>query len=343
MFLLLQVAGPQTGDTVISGVPLFPSSASTMAGQVDSLFWFLFSFSAAMSLAIFICIITFAIKYRRRAPNEIGAPISGSALIETIWIVIPLLIALFIFGWGATLYYNIEHAPPQPMQVYVIGKQWMWKLQHPEGRVEINELHVPVGRDIMLTMTSQDVIHDFFVPAFRLHADVVPGSYVSEWFHPTKVGQFHLFCSQYCGTNHSLMGGWITVMDPADFQNWLAGSTEQKSMSELGFAVFQEHGCSSCHEQSASARGPSLANLYNGDVRLDNGQTVKADDAYLRESILNPRAKLVAGFRTTMPSYQGQISEEQILQLIAYIKSLANQKSSQTAGSSVSNGKGVIQ
>lgn len=322
---------------MVAGVPLFPESASQMSGQTDHLFWFLFGFASFVSVTIFLLITVFAIKYRRRASNEIGAPISGSIKIEIAWTVIPFFIAMVMFAWGARLYMNLGHTPPQAMQIFVVGKQWMWKAQHPEGRTEINELHVPLNRDVMLTMTSQDVIHDFFIPAFRVKADVLPNRYTSLWFRASKPGQYHLFCAQYCGTNHSLMRGSVTVMEPADFEDWLSRGEAGRSMVEAGAVLFQENKCANCHVEDGTGLAPSLVGVYGAPVHLTNGQTVTADDAYLRESILNPPAKVVAGYRPIMPSYQRVLSEAQVMQLIAYLKSLAAGKPPQTTGSEFSN------
>ena len=304
-------------------LPLFPERASTMAYRVDALFFFLLGVSLLITLLIFVLIVGFSVKYRRRVPNEIGAPIGSSIKLETFWIVIPLILAMVMFGWGASLYTSMQHPPPQAMEIFVVGKQWMWKLQHSEGQMEINELHLPLGRDIKLTMTSEDVIHDFFDPAFRIKNDVLPGRYSTLWFRPTKTGRYHLFCSQYCGTNHAVMGGWITVMEPAEFEAWLAGGPTPASMAEAGAKLFQQLACNNCHLSSGKGRGPSLVGLYGSKVRLQGGQTVIADDNYLRESILDPRAKIVAGYGPDMPVFQGLVNEEQVLQLIAYIKSLA--------------------
>src|SRR5215471_16910936 len=305
------------------GLPLFPERASTMAHHVDALFFYLLAVSLFISLLILVLIISFSLKYRRRAPNEIGAPLGGSMKLEVLWMVIPFLLAMVMFGWGASLFTAMQRPPPQAMEIYVVGKQWMWKLQHPEGQMEINELHVPVGRDIKLTMTSEDVIHDFFVPAFRVKSDVLPGRYTSIWFRPTKPGRYHLFCSQYCGTNHAVMGGWVTVMEPADFEAWMSGGPTQGSLAEAGAKLFRELACNNCHVSSGQGRGPSLVGLYGSIVRLEGGATVVADDNYLRESILNPRAKIVAGYKADMPVFQGLVNEEQLLELIAYIRSLA--------------------
>jgi len=220
---------------------------------------------------------------------------------------------------------DYRHAPQDTLDIYVIGKQWMWKAQQPSGLREINELHVPVGRNVRLIMASEDVIHDFFVPAFRVKMDVVPGHYNTMWFRPTKPGRYHFFCSQYCGTNHALMGGWVTVMEPSEYAAWLSGSSGQGDPVVAGEKLFVERACSTCHFSDGTGRAPSLNGLYGSQVSLADGTTVVADDAYIRESILQPNAKIVARYQPLMPTYQGQLTEEQILALIAYIKSLQSQ------------------
>lgn len=307
-----------------SELPLFPERASSFAGNVDGLFFFLLLvtvfFSGLITFAILYCFV----KFRRRRKNEIGVALHGPAWLEMVWIGIPALISLLLFGWGATIYVNMRRPPKEPLEIYVIAKQWMWKLQQPDGRREINELHIPVNRDIMLTMASEDVIHDFFVPAFRVKADVVPGRSTAMWFRATRPGRYHFFCSQYCGTNHALMGGWVTVLSPSDYEAWLSGSAGDVSPVAAGEKYFQQLACNTCHTGAAQARGPSLVGLYGSKVPLEGGQAVIADDAYIRESILQPRAKIVAGYQPVMPTFQGIVSEEQIIDLIAYIKSLKN-------------------
>jgi cytochrome c oxidase subunit 2 len=228
-----------------------------------------------------------------------------------------------IFGWASKVYFE-QYSPPQnAMEVYVVGKQWMWKVQHSTGQREINELHVPIGRKIKLIMTSEDAIHSFFVPAFRMKADVVPGKYTTQWFEATKTGTFHLFCAEYCGMNHSGMIGSVIVMESREFDNWLSGNAGNTTPAVAGQQLFQTLGCVSCHGANGEGgRGPTLAGLFGRDVRLGNGQTVRADEAYIRESILNPQAKLVEGFGPIMPTFQGQVSEDQLVQLLAFIKSL---------------------
>ena len=306
-----------------SWIPLVPDSASTLSWKVDALYFYLSGVTLFFALLISGMLIFFVIRYRRRTPYEIPRPIAGSHKLETLWTIIPFLIAMTMFGWGARLYFEQYKPPENAIEVYVVGKQWMWKLQHATGQREINELHVPVGRKIKLIMTSEDVIHDFFVPAFRTKADVVPGRYTTLWFEATTPGKYHLFCAEYCGMNHSGMTGWIYVMEPREFDNWLAGSTGTTSPAAAGQQLFQSLGCASCHGANGEGgRGPTLAGLFGRSTPLEGGQTIKADEVYIRESILNPGAKIVAGFQPIMPTFQGQVTEDQLVQLIAFIKSL---------------------
>ena len=314
-------------------IPFIPESASTYSGDVDALYFYISGVTVFFTLLISAVIIFFVIRYRRRNPSEIPRPIEGSTRLETLWSVIPLLIAMTIFVWGAKVYYTQYRPPKNAMEVYVVGKQWMWKFQHATGQREINELHVPIGRKIKLIMATEDVIHDVFVPAFRIKADVVPGKYTTEWFEATKPGRYHLFCAEYCGMNHSGMGGWVIVMEPTEFENWLGGNANQMSPAAAGQQMFESLGCASCHGANAEGgRGPALLGVFGSNVVLNNGQTLKADEAYIRESILNPQAKIVTGFGPIMPSFQGQVNEEQLLQLVAYVKSLSTSKTeTQTA------------
>ncbi|MGB7280921.1 MAG: cytochrome c oxidase subunit II [Candidatus Acidiferrum sp.] len=309
-----------------SQLPIYPEQASNFAPQVDSLMTFMILVSAFFTVAITAAIIFFFFKYRRKAENEIGVPIHGDMRLELTWIVIPLILSMVMFGWGAVVYVDFRHAPSDTLDIYVVGKQWMWKIEQPNGRREINELHVPVGRDIKLILASEDVIHDFYVPAFRVKMDVVPGHYNTLWFRPTKPGRYHFFCSQYCGTNHAIMGGWVTVMEPSDYAAWLSSSMEAGVDPILaGEKLFSEKSCSMCHVADGSGRGPSLDGVYGHSVRLADGSTVVADDAYIRESMLLPNAKIVSGFVPVMPSYQGQLTEDEILSLTTYIRSLQSQ------------------
>jgi len=304
-------------------LPLFPSQASTVASHVDALYFYLLAVSAFFSVLIAVLVIYFAIKYRRRSDGEFPPGYAGSLKLELAWTIIPFLITMTFFVWGARIYFRMNRPPDDAMQIFVVGKQWMWKIQHPDGVREINELHVPVGRSVKLTMTSEDVIHSFFIPAFRMKRDVVPGRYQTVWFQATKPGDYHLFCSQYCGTKHSAMIGTVHVMSPTDYQAWLAGGSGSESLASAGAKLFTQHACNTCHRPDSLARGPNLEALFGKPVHLQNGQTVIADEGYIRESILMPAAKLVAGYQPIMPTFQGLISEEGILQLVAYIRSLS--------------------
>jgi cytochrome c oxidase subunit II len=301
--------------------PLWPTAASTGAGNVDALFIFLVTLSAFMCIAIFSLIIIFALRYRRRK-GVAAEQIEGSTALEITWSVAPLAIFMVIFAWGAIIYFQ-ERTPPRGAdEVYVVAKQWMWKLEHEQGQSEINELHVPVGRDVKLIMTSQDVIHSFYIPAFRIKQDVLPGRYTTAWFRATKPGVYHLFCAEYCGTAHSGMIGQIVVMEPALYQAWLAGGTPTGSLASTGQTIFQQLGCPTCHRFDVQGRGPNLVGIFGKPVQLEDGRTVTADENYIRESILSPSAKVVQGFKPIMPVFQGLVSEEQLTALVAYIKSL---------------------
>ena len=305
------------------GLPrLFPVQASTFAPDVDHLLYFLLAVAVFFSLAIFSAIFYFAIRYRRRSENELPRPIHGGMALEILWSVIPLGLTMVMFTWGASIYFNESRPPDNALDIYVVGKQWMWKLEHLGGQREINELHIPVGRAVRLTMTSEDAIHSFFVPAFRTKQDAVPGRYTTTWFTPTKAGKYHLFCAEYCGTNHSRMGGWVYVMEPRDYEAWLSGGTSGGSLAENGQKLFDELACGNCHKPDGSGRCPSLTGLFGKTVQLAGGATVKADEGYIRESILQPQAKIVAGYGPIMPTFQGLVTEEGVLQLIEYIKSL---------------------
>jgi cytochrome c oxidase subunit II len=301
--------------------PLWPARASTTAGSVDALYIFLVALSLFMSVAIFSMICIFALRYRRCKGRE-AEQIEGSNVLEFTWSAIPLVIFLFIFAWGAVVYFKERTPPRGATQVYVVAKQWMWKLQHEEGQREINELHVPVGRDVEMIMTSQDVIHSFYVPAFRIKQDVLPGRYTTLWFHATRSGTYHLFCAEYCGTQHSGMIGQVVVLEPAQYEAWLSGGLASGSLASNGQNIFQQLACITCHRSDTQGRGPNLVGLFGKPVQLEDGRTVIADENYIRESILNPSAKIVSGFKPIMPVFQGLVSEEQLNALIAYIKSL---------------------
>jgi cytochrome c oxidase subunit 2 len=305
-----------------TGTPLFPESASTIAGRVDALYFFLLAISVFFSLLIAGLIVYYAVKFHRRDPAAIGAQVQGGLALELTWTIVPFLITMVIFVWGASVYFAMARPPDETLNIYVVGKQWMWKFQHLDGQREINELHVPVGRDVKLITTSEDVIHDLFVPAFRIKADVIPGRYVSIWFRATKPGRYHLFCAEYCGTKHSGMIGEVVVMDPAEYQTWLSGGAPEGSLADAGGKLFQDLACNTCHRPDAQGRGPILQGLFGKTVALHSGENVTVDEAYIRESILNPSAKITAGFQPIMPTFQGLVTEEQLLELIEYVKAL---------------------
>ncbi len=303
-------------------LPLWPTDASTISQRVDALFLFLVSVTVGVTILVFVLMLIFVFKYRHHK-HPVAEPIEGSTPLEITWSAIPLGIFLIFFAWGASIYMAEARPPRDALQVYVVAKQWMWKLQHENGVSEINELHVPVNRAVRLTMISQDVIHDFFVPAFRIKADVLPERYTTTWFKAIKPGRYHLFCSQYCGTQHSGMIGEVVVMEPADYEAWLMGGGAQGTIAQTGQRLFQQFGCASCHRFDTQGRGPNLQGVYGRPVLLDDGRTVIADDNYIRESIVQPGAKIVAGFKNIMPTFQGIVTEEQLLALVAYVKSLS--------------------
>ena len=308
-----------------SQLPLYPESASNFAPDVDALMLFIIGVCIFFAVAITVAVIYFFFRYKRKEAGDIGAPIHGDMRLEITWIVLPFFLLMAMFGWGAVIYVDYRHTPADTLDVYVIGKQWMWKLEQPNGRREINELHVPLNRNVRLVMASEDVIHDFSVPAFRVKMDVVPGHYNSMWFRPTKTGRYHFFCSQYCGTSHAIMGGWVTVMEPDEYAAWLAGTSATGDPVALGAKLYNDLACGTCHLPDGKGRGPSYNGVYGSKVKLADGSTVIADDAYIRESILQSNAKIVAGFQPVMPSFQGLVSEDQILALTAYIKAQKDQ------------------
>jgi cytochrome c oxidase subunit 2 len=308
---------------MFTNFPFFPEQASAQAAQVDGIYFFMLAVTAFFSLLIATLVVLFAIKYRRRHDSEVGAAIHGSLALELLWTVIPFLITMVMFAWGAKVFFDLYRPPAGAMEIYVVGKQWMWKAQHMDGLREINELHVPVGRPVKLIMGAEDVLHSFYIPAFRVKADVIPGRYNVLWFTATKPGRYHLFCAEYCGTKHSGMIGWVYAMDPTAFQAWLSGgSRASETPAAAGAKLFQDFACSSCHRDDAMAQAPQLKGLFGKTVELQGGATAVADESYIRESIVLPQAKVVNGFQPIMPTFQGLVSEEQLLQLIAYVRSL---------------------
>ncbi|MCA1589966.1 MAG: cytochrome c oxidase subunit II, partial [Acidobacteria bacterium] len=316
-----------------SWVPIFPEQASSFAWQVDALYFYLIVVSVVFTIPIAAAVFFFVVRYREKERYATPESVHGSIMLELTWSIIPFVVSMTIFLGGVIVFYNQFRIPDDPdMSVYVVGKQWMWKAQHETGQREINELHVPVGRKIKLTMTTEDVLHDFFVPAFRTKVDVVPGRYTYLWFEPTKPGKYHLFCAEYCGLNHSGMGGYVYVMEQRDFDNWLAGSVSEGTPVEIGRDLFENKlGCASCHAGGATQRGAQLEGIYGKDIKLVGGQTVLVNDEYIRNSILNPGVQIVEGFQPIMPTFKGQVTEEQLVGLVAYIKSLSGVTATSTA------------
>lgn len=302
--------------------PFSPEAASTIAGNVDALFYFLVAVSVFFSGVIVIGLVYSAVRFRKGSKASRANAVNEHLPLELLWSGIPLIIAMVIFVWSARLFIDMHVAPNDAMEIYVVGKQWMWKIQHPQGNREINELHVPVGKPVKLIMTSQDVIHSFYVPAFRMKQDVIPGRYTTQWFQATKPGEYKLFCAEYCGTSHSGMIGKVVVMEPSEYERWLSGAVSGLSMSSGGERLFSQFGCQTCHRSESGQRGPSLDGLFGKEVKLSTGDAVVADQSYIRESILNPNAKLVAGYQQLMPTYKNQLNEEQLNQLIEYVRSL---------------------
>lgn len=318
-----------------SWVPIFPDQASTFAWQVDALYFYLIVVSVAFSIPIVAAIFFFGIKYREKEKYATPDEMHGSIMLETVWSIIPFVVSMTIFLGGAVVFFNQFTPPDDAMEVYVVGKQWMWKIQHGTGQREINELHVPVGRKVKLTMTTEDVLHDFSIPAFRTKVDVVPGRYTYLWFEPTKPGKYHLFCAEYCGLNHSGMGGYVYVMEQGDFDNWLAGNVSGQTPVEAGRDLFENKlGCASCHAGGDNQRGAKLEGIFNEEIKLVGGQTVIADEAYIRNSILNPSSQIVEGYQPIMPTFKGQVTEEQLVSLVAYIKSLSGVTATTTGSTS---------
>jgi cytochrome c oxidase subunit II len=315
-----------------SDFAMTPEAASSIAREVDLFYFGMVAISVVMTGLVAAGIIFFALKYRRREGNLTPLAYKPIKWIELAFILVMFVVFMGMFFISAQMFFKSQRPPDNAIDVYVTGKRWMWKIQHSTGQSEINELHVPVNQPIRLIMSSEDVIHSFFVPAFRIKRDVLPNRYTYQWFTATKVGQYHLFCAEYCGTDHSGMIGTVYVMEETDFQNWLAGGSPERSPAQEGEKLFQQFACDTCHTNDSQARGPVLVGLFNSQVRLRDGNVVRADENYIRESILNPTAKVVAGFEPIMPSFQGQVDEAQLIQLVAYIKSLASQPGASPQG-----------
>ena len=308
------------------GLLFWPQTASAYASKVNILFGSLLVITIATVGLVFFLLLFFANKYRHGSNVVRHHPTKKTWRFEVAWTAATLLIFVGLAVWGASLFVHLYNPPPNALQIFIVGKQWMWKAQHPGGQREINELHVPVGQDVRLVMASQDVIHSFYIPALRIKQDVVPGRYETMWFRADKVGRYHLFCAEYCGTDHAKMGGWVDVMNARDFANWLEAQGGQQTLAAQGQQLFHRYGCSGCHEPGGTVRAPKLAGVFGSPVPLSDGSVVIADESYIRDSILKPKAQVAAGYAPVMPTFAGQISEDDLAKLVAYIQSIGPQQ-----------------
>jgi cytochrome c oxidase subunit 2 len=302
--------------------PLFPPNASSVATEMDLLYLFIVAVCAFFTVVVAALVVFFTLKYRRRSADAVGADIHGSLVLELAWTFIPFVLAMAMFGWGADLFFRLSRPPADAMDIFVVGKQWMWKVQHPDGVREINEMHVPINRNIRITLGSEDVLHDYSIPAFRVKMDAVPGKWTTMWFKATVPGTYHIFCAEYCGTKHSGMIGQVVAMTEQDYEMWLAGGRTTGTPVQNGERLFTDLACITCHKADTTGRGPSLVGLVGNKVPLADGREIVADENYLRESIMNSQAKVVRGYQPIMPAFQGLVSEEQLMQLVAYLKTL---------------------
>jgi cytochrome c oxidase subunit 2 len=304
-----------------------PEVASTQAVVTDRIYFGLLVLSGVIIVLVAALLLIFSIRYRRGSKAERGAmPKVMSREFEIGWTSATLFLALFIFWWVSSSQLSALAAPKNALEIHVVAKQWMWKTQHANGAREINELHVPIDKPVRLVMTSEDVIHSFFVPAFRMKKDVLPGRYTETWFQPNKLGVFHLFCAEYCGSEHSRMTGRIVVISKDEYSSWLTAQPQGDSLAKQGEAVFRARGCSGCHAEASKVHAPSLNGLYGRPVQLADGRTVTADEAYLRDSMLKPRQDVAVGYEPIMPSYAGILTDGEIISLTAYIRSLSDKE-----------------
>lgn len=302
----------------------FPETASKTAVEVNYVSYALFAIAAVFTLGISLTILVFIVRYwhTREVNRDVNHSRTLHWIVEITWMLGPLAILTVMFVWGAMVYIRSHRPPDRPVEINVVAKQWMWKLSHRSGRREINSLHVPIGRPIRLTLISEDVIHSFFVPAFRMKQDVIPGRYTTLWFEANRPGTYHLFCAEYCGTNHSRMIGKVVVMEPGDYSQWIAVENVE-SLAQAGRRRVESLGCLQCHGfVDGQQKAPSLPGLFGSNVRLASGETVIADAAYLRRSILEPAGQIREGFGNNMPSFEGQIEPEQMFEILAYLRSV---------------------
>jgi cytochrome c oxidase subunit 2 len=315
--------------------PMTPPSASNFATQNDAIFYTLCGLTLFFTVLVCFFIIFFCVRYKVGSKADRSRPVYEDLRLELTWTFIPLGMALVMFFFGAKLYVDMKTPPKDAEDIFVIGKQWMWHIEHRNGVRENNVLHVAIGKPVKLTMISQDVIHAFYIPAFRVQWMVVPGRYTSIWFTPTQIGEYHLFCNMYCGTQHSEMGGKVVVLSQADYARWLANSGETTvpmTMEQAGARIYHHVGCDNCHGDVDSPRAPSLLGIYNQAQKFADQPPHKADDASVREAILRPYDHLVAGYGPTMPAYQGQLSEADVIELTSFIKSMGSTTPPSLAG-----------
>ena len=301
---------------------LWPSSASASAVETDYIILAFTVLTLLLTVPIFVAITWFAIYYRDGRTVNRGHPEARNVKVELSWMLIPFMLTLVFFVWGATLFDTHKHPPANAIQVSAIGRQWMWKFQHPGGQAEINNLHVPVGQPVVIKMISQDVIHSLYIPAMRIQMETLPDRYTQLWFNADRTGTYRFYCSEFCGTDHSNMDGLLTIMEPADYARWLQQAGSDQSLANAGKALFASYGCSGCHGSNSTVHAPSLAGIYGRPVPMEAGGTVLADDTYIRDKILNPDRNKVAGYKQVMPSFKGIVPEDDLLRLIAFVKSL---------------------
>ena len=304
------------------GFPAWPERAGAYAGTLDFLFVSLLVIAFLTAGLVIFLLILFAAKYRHTSTARRDEPTKKTWRWEVGWTAASMVIFVGLAIWGASLYLRLYNPPADALQIFIVGKQWMWKAQHPGGQREINELHVPAGQDVRLVMASEDVIHSFFIPALRVKHDVVPGRYETMWFRADKVGRYHIFCAEYCGTDHAHMGGWLTVMKPRDYAGWLRSQGGQQTLAAQGEQLFRRYGCSGCHEPGGTVRAPQVEGLFGSPVPLSDGRVVVADERYIRDSILDPKAEVAAGYQPVMPTFAGQLTEDELAKLVAYIQSI---------------------
>lgn len=312
--------------SALSAFRLLPERASDIGRSVDFIFYALLIVCGLVAAGVCLAVLFFCFRYRRGSPAPRERHRVTSLWIEVGWTSVTFLAFLGIFIWGAVVYFHMSKPPSNAVEVHIIGKQWMWKAQHPNGRREIDELHLLVGQPVKLIMTSQDVIHSYYIPAFRTKQDVLPDRYTTQWFTPTKPGTYHLFCAEYCGMDHSGMGGLVYVLEPVEYARWLAEQAPTESIVAAGARLFTARGCSGCHAPNAAVRAPLLNGIYKKPVALANQTVVIADEQYLHDSILLPQKDITAGYDPVMPTYQGILSAEEVMQIVAYLKSLTDEK-----------------